>query len=129
MGKIVGLHHVGLFIKDRERSKKFYSEVLGFAVDYEVTAPDGTKIAFMKNGDCVIEIVEFVEPKDHVDGWFDHLALRVENIEEVKAELVAQGIPFDTEEIVDFPTCYPNGSKYILFRGPDGEHLEINERM
>jgi len=125
MGKIVGLHHIGLFIKDRERSKKFYNEVLGFSCEFEFVAPDGAKIAFIRNGDCVIELVEFPEPQDNVDGWFNHVAMRVENIDEVVAELKEHGIEFDSEEIVDNPGCFPNGSKYILFRGPDGEHLEV----
>lgn len=127
MGKIVGLNHIGLFIKDRERSKKFYKEVLGFECIFEFTADDGAKIAFIRNGDCVIELVEFPEPKERVDGWFDHVAMRVENIEEVVAELREKGIEFDSEDIVSSPKCFPNGSKYILFRGPDGEHLEVME--
>ena len=127
-GKICGLAHFGLFITDIEVTKKFYKDILEFNSVFEYTMNDGTKVAFLKNGDCMIEAVQFPNPEKRKDGWFDHLAMRVENIEAVKENLEKKGIQFEDQgNITHCPECFPGGSKWILFRGPDGEHLELNE--
>jgi len=133
MAGINGLAHIGLFITDIEKSKKFYTEVLEFETIYEcaLDEPDGTstKIAFMKNGDLTIELVQVANPSKRADGWIDHIALRVENIEAVRETLLSRGVKFETDDITFAPGVFPNGSKWILFRGPDNEHLEITEVM
>ena len=133
MGKINGLAHIGLFITDIEKSKKFYTEVLEFDTVYEcaLDEPDGTstKIAFIKNGDLTLELVQVANPPKRTDGWVDHIALKVEDIESVRDTLSSRGVKFETDDITFAPNVFPNGSKWILFRGPDNEHLEITEVM
>jgi len=133
MAKINGLAHIGLFITDIEKSKKFYTEILEFETIYEcgLGEPDGTttKIAFLKNGDLTIELVQVANPAKRADGWVDHIALKVENIEAVRDTLLSRGVKFETDDITFAPGVFPNGSKWILFRGPDNEHLEITEVM
>ena len=132
MGKrIKGLAHIGLYIKDIERTKKFYAEMLGFVTYFECVSesPDGDiKVAFARNGDCVLELVQLPVPLQRQDDPFEHLALKVSNIEEVKKELESKGIVFDEPEITYAPHGFPpKGSKWILFRGPDNEQIELNE--
>ena len=87
-------------------------------------------IAFARNGDCVLEIVQLPVQKTRQDGPFDHIALKVSNIEEVKKELESRGIIFEENEITYAAHVFPpKGSKWILFRGPDNEHIELNELM
>ena len=133
MAKINGLAHIGLFITDIEKSKKFYGDVLEFETVYEcaLDEPDGTatKIAFMKNGDLTIELVQVAKPAKRADGWVDHIALKVEDIEAVRDTLLSRGVKFETDDITFASSVFPNGSKWILFRGPDNEHLEITEVM
>ena len=127
--KMSGIAHVGLFIKDLEVSKKFYTEVLGFEIIEEVVSPgdDGdTLVAFAKNGNLVLELVQFPKFNPAGDGIVDHIAINVENIEECKKILEEKGIEFESDVVVA-PDFFPNGSKWVLFRGPDGEHLELNE--
>ena len=54
MAKMEGLAHIGVFITDIERSKKFYEDVLDFETIWEcgVEEKDGTvtNVAFVKNG-------------------------------------------------------------------------------
>ncbi|MBQ3274523.1 MAG: VOC family protein [Christensenellaceae bacterium] len=125
-GKIVGAAHVGLFIKDIEVSKKYYHDILGFEPIWEYDL-DGVKVCFMQIGDLVIELVQDLEFDDCGLGIVNHMAMKVENIEAVKADLAAKGVEFEEKDITFEPRCFPNGSKWILFRGPDGERLEISE--
>ena len=62
------------------------------------------------------------------DGLIDHIAISVKDIESVQVELEAKGIVFEKKDIVFMP-IFEHGSKWLLFRGPDGEHLEIAEVM
>ena len=129
--KILGLAHIGLFVENIEKTKAFYSNILGFEVyhDCKIDTPEGVVyVAFARNGDCVLEIVQSAVRRKREDGFFDHIALKVKNIEEVKDDLEKKGIVFEDKEITFAPNVFPpKGSKWILFRGPDGEHIEINE--
>ncbi len=132
MAKLEGLAHIGLFVKDLEVTKKFYTEMLDFEIINECTLPDPkgtTKIAFMKSGGLVVEGVQFPEHQKRTDGVFDHLAIAVEDIEAVRAMLEKRGIVFEEKDITHAPNVMHNGAKWILFRGPDGEHLEITELL
>lgn len=128
---IVGLAHIGLYVADIERTKEFYTEKLGFEVYHECVSasPEGDiRVAFARNGDCILELVQLAAEEKRCDGFFDHVALKVKNIKKVREELEQKGIQFEEKEITFAPHVFPpNGSKWILFRGPDGEHIEINE--
>lgn len=131
MAKLRGLAHVGLFVADLPRSIEFYNNMLDFETINEcaLDEADGTttKIAFVKNGDLTIELIQKENPDTLTDGKFDHIAMAVEDIAAVRDMLAGRGIEFETEEIAHAPNVMPNGAKWILFRGPDNEHLEINE--
>jgi len=131
MGKnILGLAHIGVFVKDIEVSKKFYCDKLDFEVTHETSVQESgglTKIAFIEADGCIIELVQFPNYEKKTDGPVDHIAFKVKDIEETAARLRAKGIQFETEEIAHAPHFFTKGDKWILFRGPDGEHLEINE--
>lgn len=131
MAKMEGLAHIGVFISDLERSKKFYEDVLDFETIYEcgIEEKDGTttNIAFVKNGNLVLELVCTANPQKRQDGWIDHIALAVEDIESVQKMLENRGIEFEMDAPVLGMNVFPNGTKWLTFRGPDGEHLEVNE--
>ena len=125
-----GLAHIGVFVTDLEISKNFYTDMLDFEVIEETSVEDPggvIKVAFVQNGNLVLELVEFPNAVKKPDGPVDHIAMRAENIEGVRDMLAQRGIVFEEKEITHAPNFFPNGSKWILFRGPDGEHLEINE--
>ncbi len=133
MAKLEGLAHIGIFITDVAKSKKFYEDVLDFETTWEcgLLEADGTttKIAFVKNGNLVLELVETANPQKRQDGWVDHIAIAVEDIEAVQKMLLERGVEFESKDVIFGDTVFPNGTKWLTFRGPDGEHLEINEIM
>jgi lactoylglutathione lyase len=131
--EITGLAHVGLFVEDIEVSKAFYADVLCFeCFDESVEKSDkgDVKIAFMRLGSCVLELVQFPEKKKRsTDSIIAHIALNVMDIEIVQACLEKKGIQFETEKPVISPKVFDKGVKYLMFAGPDGEVLEINETL
>ena len=131
--EIMGLAHIGVFVADIEVSKAFYMDVLCFECFDEsvIETDDGEiKIAFIRLGTCVIELVAFPEKKQRsVDSVVAHIALNVKDIEIVQVCLEKKGVKFETEKPVELPMVFDNGVKYIMFAGPDGEVLELNETM
>ncbi len=125
---ISGVAHIGLYIKDVERSKKFYTEVLGFETICEFVSLEGNKMAFVKSGNLIIELIQHKVWMDRKDGLFDHIAMEVENIEETSEKLKNLGIEFEADIYFD-NLVFDNGVKYQAFRGPDGEHLEIYQTL
>ncbi len=125
---ISGVAHIGLYIKDVERSKKFYTEVLGFETICEFVSLEGNKMVFVKSGNLIIELIQHKVWMDRKDGLFDHIAMEVENIEETSEKLKNLGIEFEADIYFD-NLVFDNGVKYQAFRGPDGEHLEIYQTL
>ncbi len=125
---ISGVAHIGLYIKDVERSKKFYTEVLGFETICEFVSLEGNKMAFVKSGNLIIELIQHKVWMDRKDGLFDHIAMEVENIEETSEKLKKLGIEFEADIYFD-DLVFDQGVKYQAFRGPDGEHLEIYQTL
>ena len=128
MKSVKGVAHIGLYIKDVERSIRFYQDVLGFELIRRFTSLEGNRMAFMKSGNLIIELIQHVEWMDRKDGLFDHIAMEVEDIEAVSESLKQQGIVFEDEIYYD-RLVTDAGVKYQAFRGPDGEHLEIYQYM
>ncbi|NLB27369.1 MAG: hypothetical protein GX819_00245 [Clostridiaceae bacterium] len=108
-------------------SKEFYRDVLEFDVVSETEEEGGIRIAMIEKGNCVVELVQLPQYDSYVDGFFNHLAMEVENIEEARAWLEDKGIAFEMEESA-ISNVY-NGVKYLMFRGPDGERLEIDQML
>ncbi len=130
MTEFTGLAHVGLFIKDVARSAAFYTDILGFEKIWENInpSPEGdVKVIFVRRGGLVIELVQFPAPERRADGFFDHVALAVTGLDDMIARLTQRGVDFETGSRTDAPHVFPKGSRWIMFRGPDGERLELNE--
>ena len=51
------------------------------------------------------------------------------DIEVARKALEDKGIKFVSEEIAHAENFFDNGAKWILFRGPDNEFLELNQTL
>ncbi len=130
--KIDGLAHVGLFVANAERSAEFYEKNLEFKEIWRVADhnEDGDQlIIFVQNGSLVIEIVQLRHPEVRNDGWFDHLAIKVDDLQTVIEKLKEQDVAFEEGHYSESAAFFENGSRWIMFRGPDHERLELNEKL
>ena len=127
---ILGLFSLSLTVSDLECSKSYYSK-FGFAVDYETAIPipcGECKLSRMSLNGVVIELTELPSYPGPSDGHWDHLTLRVSNIEAVVAKLRSQGVYIEDEPTLNKPFL-ANGIKFVMFRGPDGECLALTEEL
>ena len=131
--EVKGLAHVGLYVNDAARSVQFYEEKLGFKLIHEAVnkIPEGdVLVKFVQNGTCTLELVQFPFEIKRGDGWFDHISIAVKDIDHVIEVLEEEGICFEEGSYTVAPHVFPpEGSKWVFFRGPDGEHIELNERL
>lgn len=125
---IKAIHHIAILTDDYERSKTFYTEVLGFKILAETYREErkSYKLDLSINGQYQIELFSFPEFKERASfpeqKGLRHLAFAVENIEASAAELVSKGV--DVQGIrVDELT----NKKFCFFYDPNGQPLELYE--
>ncbi|MEO6358732.1 MAG: VOC family protein, partial [Ferruginibacter sp.] len=84
---IKAIHHIAILTDDYERSKTFYTEVLGFKILAETYREErkSYKLDLSINGQYQIELFSFPEFKERASfpeqKGLRHLAFAVENIE------------------------------------------------
>lgn len=122
----LNLAHIGVHVCNLDRSIHFYQDVLGFAQIFRYEN-HGTPIAFVQNGTCILELIEKPKSAAQRDGRVDHIALAVSDLAQIHQTLLSRGISFESAAVTACPECLPGGSRWILFRGPDGERLELNQ--
>ncbi len=130
MAQVTGLAHVGIFVDDVERSKKFYKEILGLESVWQCTFDaDGNTFtcAFVKKGSLCLELVQREIGKNPGDGMTDHVAMLVDDLDGFTKELKSKGIKFETKKHMYCEDMLENGTKWIFFRGPDNEHIELTQ--
>ena len=121
-GNIKGLAHIGVFVKDIDKSIDFYKR-LGFTLDGEEQI--GIRLAFLSAGTCLIELVEQKNEPTRTAGSVDHIAMIVDDISAAIEHANANGIKLDASAVESMSIL--GGIKNIFFEGPDGERLEFFE--
>jgi glyoxylase I family protein len=127
--KLNRIHHVAIICSDYERSKEFYTKILGFEIMKETYRPerDSYKLDLrMTNGDQ-IELFSFPNrpprPSYPEALGLRHLAFEVDDIDQAVAELQALGV--HVEDIRIDPVT---GKRFTFFEDPDKLPLELYEK-
>lgn len=128
------IDHIGIAVKDMAAAKAFYENVLGLKVtEEEVVEEQKVKVAFIPTGDSEVELLESTTPDGPIARYIEkngegiqHIAFRVDNLEERLAQLKAAGIRLIDEK----PRRGAGGAK-IAFLHPKatfGTLVELCER-
>jgi len=126
MLQLQNLHHLAIICSDYERSKKFYTEVLGLEVVQEVYREerDSYKLDLALNNQYLIELFSFPNPPKRVSrpeaSGLRHLAFAVQNIEEEVTKLHNFGI-----EVEEIRIDGSSGKKFTFFSDPDDLPIEL----
>jgi len=125
---IKGIHHIAIITGDYERSKHFYTEILGFKIVKETFRPERNSYKLdLAIGDLYqVELFSFPSPRERASfpesKGLRHLAFAVENVAAAASELMANGVDVQgvrTDEITDKQFCF--------FYDPNGQPLELYE--
>lgn len=127
--QIARLHHVAVICSDYERSKHFYTEILGLRVIAETyrEARRSYKLDLALPDGAQIELFSFPGSPPRASYpeavGLRHLAFEVDNIEAAIADLHGKGITVEPVR-VDLLT----NRRFTFFADPDGLPLELYER-
>ena len=119
-----GLRHLALHARDLDAMKRFYVDVLGFAVEWE---PDADNI-YLSSG--VDNLALHRAPETSSDALappavspLDHLGLivrRPDDVDRWGAFLESRGVTLDAA-----PRTHRDGARSCYFRDPDGNRVQI----
>jgi len=128
------IDHIGIAVKSIEESLKLYEETLGMELaGTEVVEEQKVRTAFLPIGDTEIELLESTDPEGPIGRYIEkrgegvqHIAYRVENVEEAIKEMMDKGI-----RMIDEKPRYGAGGAKIAFCHPkstNGVLIELCER-
>lgn len=126
---LTSIHHVAIICSDYEKSKTFYTQVLGLKIVAENyrKARNSYKLdlALPTGGQIELFSFEHAPPrpsKPEAQG-LRHLAFVVDNVEDAVSALEAKGIELEAIRIDEY-----TGKKFTFFKDPDGLPLELYEK-
>jgi glyoxylase I family protein len=126
MLQLTSLHHIAIICSDYERSKKFYTEVLGFQPMQEVYRSErqSYKLDLALNGSYLIELFSFPNPPKRVSRpealGLRHLAFAVEDIHKEVQTLANLGVVAEPIRIDD-----TTGKQFTFISDPDDLPIEL----
>lgn len=129
---LLRLHHVGVVVRDLEASASWYRRHLGFERIYDYVLP-GAKVLFIGRGDLRLELFQTEgaspmapereqEPTNLKIGGINHVAIRVDDLEQTLEVLRADGV-----EVVLEPHDVPNGGgdRFALIHDNESMLIEL----
>ncbi len=125
---LTSLHHIAIICSDYERSKKFYTEILGLTIIREVYRAERAsyKLDLALNGEYLIELFSFPDPPSRVSRpeatGLRHIAFQVADIEAAVKEMENKGVILEPIRIDEF-----TGKRFTFFSDPDGLPIELYE--
>ena len=134
MMKVKHIDHIGIAVNGIETAGKFYTNILGLKIaEVENVADQKVNVAFIPITDSEVELLESTDPDGPVAKYIQargegvqHVAFRVENIEEALAELKEKGV-----RLIDQEPRNGAGGARIAFIHPketNGVLVELCER-
>ncbi|MBI2990704.1 MAG: VOC family protein [Deltaproteobacteria bacterium] len=118
------IDHVALHVSDLTRSVDFYEKHFGFKKYFQhaTSGGAGQQIAYLKLADTVLELTH--RSDGSMTGF--HFCLEAENFDKAVADLQKNGVemvraPHDTAA----REPREKGWRRVVFRGPDGEQIEL----
>ncbi|MDT0608580.1 SMU1112c/YaeR family gloxylase I-like metalloprotein [Croceitalea rosinachiae] len=122
------VHHIAIICSDYEKSKTFYTTILGLEILRETyrESRDSYKLDLALNGEYVIELFSFPNPPKRTSRpegcGLRHLAFKVGDIKKVIRKLNTNNVTTEPIRIDEF-----TNKKFTFFSDPDDLPLEIYE--
>jgi len=128
------IDHIGIAVKSVKETGELLSNILGLKVaGEEIVEEQKVKVAFLPLGDSELELLESTSPEGPIARFIEkkgegiqHIAFRVDNIEEVLEKLKKGGV-----RLIDEKPRYGAGEAKIAFLHPkstNGILVELCER-
>lgn len=126
--KLAGIHHVAIIASDYQRSRHFYTAILGLEVVAEVYREprDSYKLDLRLPDGSQIELFSFPSPPARTSRpeacGLRHLAFRVPDLAFAVRELQRHGVATEPVRVDEY-----TGKRFTFFADPDDLPLELYE--
>ena len=126
--KLKRIHHAAIICSDYERSRRFYTEVLGLRVVAENyrAQRDSYKLDLALPDGSQIELFSFpgapARPSYPEAQGLRHLAFEVDDVQACKSEIESHGVAVEDVRVDEY-----TGRRFVFFADPDGLPLELYE--
>ncbi len=114
-----GLRHLALNARDLDAMKRFYIDVLGFAIEWE---PDADNV-YLTSGRDNLALHRAASEVPAQPGALDHLGLIVSSADDVDRwarYLESRGVTLAAQ-----PKTHRDGARSLYCRDPDGNTVQI----
>ncbi len=122
------IHHIAIICSDYEKSKHFYTQILGLEILQEVYREErqSHKLDLALNGNYVVELFSFPNPPKRVSrpeaSGLRHLAFEVNDIEATRAFIVSKNIEAETIRVDEY-----SHKRFFFISDPDDLPIEFYE--
>jgi glyoxylase I family protein len=128
--------HVELVPTNMERSLKFYTEILGFKIQWrhkaEIPPVGEGELVFIELGDTLIELFSAKNPAPASKGqWqvgYRRIALQVEDLDKAIKYLKAKGVEISSGPVAVEGPVAGKPVKLAEIKDPDGLSIELIQR-
>lgn len=115
------LDHVGIYVRDLEKSLNFYREIFGFPEHHRLDTAE-SRIAFLHVGGGLLELIQRPgAPGIAPGGRWSHVSFQIDNYDGLVSRLERMGLDLRKVTLDD-------GSRVAFFKDPDGHDVEIMEK-
>lgn len=129
MLSLTKIHHIAIIVSDYQKSKTFYTHVLGLTVLRETyrESRQSYKLDLALNGEYVIELFSFPNPPVRASRpearGLRHLAFAVADLDATVQELTAQGVAAEPIRVDEFTR-----KRFTFIADPDELPIEFYEK-
>lgn len=121
------IHHVAIIASDYQKSKNFYTNILGLEIIQENYRPERDSYKLdLKIGESEIELFSFPDPPKRPSmpeaAGLRHLCFYVNDIDEAVAELNQKGVETEPIRRDEY-----TGGYFTFFKDPDDLPIELHE--
>lgn len=126
--QIEKLHHIAIICSDYAKSKKFYTEILGFKVEQEIYRAErqSYKLDLSLNGQYLIELFSFPNPPERLTRpeatGLRHIAFGVTDIDSCIEFLNSKKVVTEKVRVDEF-----TNKKFTFLNDPDNLPIELYE--
>ncbi len=126
--RVSRIHHAAIICSEYERSKRFYTEVLGLSVVAEVFRAErrSYKLDLALPDGSQLELFSFPDPPARPSYpeacGLRHLAFEVPDLDTCVADLQGKGVLVEPVRVDEY-----TGRRFTFFADPDGLPLELYE--
>lgn len=104
--KIKHIDHIGIAVRSISEAGRFYTDILGLDIEETEEIPEQkVRVGFIPITDSEVELLESTEPDGPVARYIDargegvqHIAFRVEDLDEALKELKEKGVRMIDQE-------------------------------